>query len=354
MDVGQPAGPSHEAWLIRALFRTQAFRAARVLARRRIVMAMYHGFTAADSHEGIENHEGKHVHVGRFREHLAFLKRHHNVVPLGDVVQALIAGTPLPERAAVITIDDGYRSIYTVAYPALREFGLPASVFLTTAFVDNRQYLWTDRVEFAVNRAAAGVVDLAFGATALNLDLRTVAGKRAAESRLRGLLKAMAQESRLGAVEAIERATGCTLLDAAGGTDLYEPLTWNEAVEMARSGLVSIGSHTHTHVILARCDPAHAAEELRTSKRIIEGRLGMPCTLFCYPNGRHGDFNAGTGAQLRAEGYACALTTVYGANGRDANVYELKRYNLGKPMIPGELEVRLSGLFDVKSLANRR
>jgi peptidoglycan/xylan/chitin deacetylase (PgdA/CDA1 family) len=241
-----------------------------------------------------------------------------------------------------------------VAYPALREFGLPASVFLTTAFVDNREYLWTDRVEFAVDRAAASVVDLEVGTTALSLDLRTTAGKRAAESRLRGLLKSMPQESRPGALEAIERATGGTLLDAAGGTSLYDPLTWDEAAEMARAGLVSIGSHTHTHVIIARCDPARAAEELRTSKRIIEGRLGMPCTLFCYPNGRNGDFNAATGAELRAQGYSSALTTVYGANGRDADVYALKRYNLGKPMIPGELEVRLSGLFDARSLVARR
>jgi hypothetical protein len=227
-------------------------------------------------------------------------------------------------------------------------------VFLTTAFVDNRDYLWTDRVEFAVNRAAAGMVDLAVGSTALSLDLRTTAGKREAERRLRGLLKSMPQESRLDALEAVERATGRTLLDATGETGLYEPLTWDEAAEMARSGLVSIGSHTHTHVILARCDPARTADELHRSKRIIESRLGMPCTLFCYPNGRSGDFNARTGAELRAQGYSSALTTVYGANGRDADVYTLKRYNLGKPMIPGELEVRLSGLFDVRSIFTRR
>lgn len=354
MDAGPSAVPLYETGLIRVFYRSQAFRAARRLARRRIVMAMYHGFTAADSHEGIANHEGKHVHVRQFREHLAYLRRHHNVVPLGDAVRALRDGTPLPERAAVITIDDGYRSTYTLAYPALREFGLPASVFLTTAFVDNREDPWTDRVEFAVDRAAASVVDLMVGATALSLDLRTTAGKRAAESRLRGLLKSMPQESRPDALDAIERGTGRTLLDAAGGSSLYEPLTWDDAAEMGRSGLVSIGSHTHTHVIIARCDRARAAEELRTSKRIIEDRLGIPCTLFCYPNGRHGDFSAATGAELRAQGYSGALTTVYGSNGREADVYALKRYNLGKPMIPGELEVRLSGLFDARSLLARR
>jgi peptidoglycan/xylan/chitin deacetylase (PgdA/CDA1 family) len=317
-------------------------------------MAMYHGFTALDAHEGIENHEGKHVHVRQFRAHLAYLKRHYVVVPLGDVVQAMTTGAPLPDRAAVITIDDGYRSIYTVAYPALCDFGLPASAFLTTGFVDDREHLWTDRVEYAVNRANIEEAEVPLGRERLRLDLRTVPGKRAAEKHLRGLLKAMPQASRGRALEAVERALGATLRDDAAGHDLYDPLTWDETAEMARSGLVSIGSHTHTHVILSRCDAARTRQELRASKGIIEKRLGVPCGLFCYPNGRAGDFSAETGALVRAEGYSCALTTVYGSNARGGDVYELKRYNLGKPMVAGELEVRLSGIFDAGSRFTRR
>jgi peptidoglycan/xylan/chitin deacetylase (PgdA/CDA1 family) len=344
----------HETWLIRALHVAQAHRVARRLARERIVIAMYHGFTALETHEGIENHEGKHVHVRQFRAHLAYLKRHYAVVPLDAVVRAMTAGAPLPDRAAVITIDDGYRSIYTVAYPALCEFGLPASAFLTTGFVDDREHLWTDRVEYAVNRARVDETEVSLGRDRLRLDLRTIPGKRAAEKHLRGLLKAMPQASRGSALETVERALGATLRDNGSGHVLYDPLTWDETAEMVQSGLVSIGSHTHTHVILARCDAARIREELRRSKRIIETRLGAPCGLFCYPNGRAGDFSAETGALVRAEGYSCGLTTVYGSNGRSGDVYELKRYNVGKPMVPGELEVRLSGLFDAGSRFTRR
>ena len=116
---------------------------------------------------------------------------------------------------------------------------------------------------------------------------------------------------------------------------------------MVKSGLVSIGSHTHTHVILSRCDPVQAKRELRQSKQIIENRLGMPCTLFCYPNGRRGDFNGVTKQLLKDHGFAGALTTVYGMNACGADPCEIHRYNLGKPKIDGELGVRLSGLLDV-------
>lgn len=349
----QTTGPAFERYLIPALFRTRVYRAARRVNRGTVAIAMYHGFTAADSHGGIENHEGKHVHVRQFRDQLTYLKSSYNVIPLGDVVRALTTGSPLPDRPLAITVDDGYRSTYTVAYPALREFQLPASVFLATEFVDGRQFLWTDRVEFAIDHAKPEALILTIRGTSLNLDVRTAAARKSADRRLRSILKAMPQASRLGAVEAVEHAAGCCVSDAREGTGIYEPLTWDEASEMSRSGLVSFGSHTHTHVILARCDPARIAEELATSKRIIEGQLGIPCDLFCYPNGRKGDFNANTAALLRAHGYAGALTTVYGMNARDADVYELRRYNLGKPMMSGEVEVRLSGLMDLGSVLRR-
>jgi peptidoglycan/xylan/chitin deacetylase (PgdA/CDA1 family) len=262
------------------------------------------------------------------------------------LIQALTNGGPLPDRAAVITIDDGYRSIYTVAYPALMALRLPAAVFLATEFVDGRRLLWTDRVEHAVSHAAHDAFDLEIGGERLRVDLKDRPSQMAADKRLRSAMKALPQEKRDATVTALEEAAGARL-DAASSNDLYEPLHWHETAEMVKSGLVSIGSHTHTHVILARCAPERVAEELRQSKQIIENRLGISCNLFCYPNGRRGDFNGVTKRLLKDHGFAGALTTVYGMNGRGADPYEIHRYNLGKPMIDGELEVRLSGLLEI-------
>ncbi|MCX6537578.1 MAG: polysaccharide deacetylase family protein [Acidobacteria bacterium] len=347
------SGPTSERFLLPVFYRTQLYRAARRLNRARVVIAMYHGFTAADSHQGIENHEGKHVHVRAFQQHLAFLTQHYTVVPLQDVVRAWTTGSPLPQRTAVITIDDGYRSIYSVAYPALKQFQVPASVFLATDFVDNRRFLWTDRVEYAVNHATADVLNVTIGSESLSLALTNAQSKMAADWRLRSSLKALPQEGRDQTVDRIERAAGCSVYHAAGGTEIYDPLPWSETAEMVRSGLVSIGSHTHTHVIMSRCEPARAADELRISKHIIEERLGISCDLFCYPNGRRGDFNSTTKGLLKAHGFSSALTTVYGNNGPDADIFELRRYNLGKPMMTGEVAVRLSGLMELGSALTR-
>lgn len=337
--------PALERRLIPALYVAQLHRLARRANRRRIVMAMYHGFTAEAAHPGIENHEGKHVRLAEFERHLAFLTRRYTVVPLDDVVNACVHGAPLPDNAAVITVDDGYRSTYTVAYPALKRVQLPAVVYLATDFVENRRFLWTDRVEYAVNHSTREALDVTVGGAAVRLELGSRDSRMAADRRLRSALKALPQETRDEAVDAVEQAAGCRVDEAAGRTALYEPIRWAEAEEMAQSGLVTFGSHTHTHVILSRCEPARVTQELRRSKQIIESRLGRPCRQFCYPNGRRGDFNDTTKGLLKEQGFSSALTTVYGMNGRDADVYAFQRYNLGKPMVTGEVAVRLSGLF---------
>ena len=334
-----------ERALVPLLYTVQVHRLAGWLTAADVTIAMYHGFTPATSHDGIENHEQKHLPLPALEQQLAFLKAHHRVLPLADVVRALATGASLPRSPAVITIDDGYQSVYRVAYRVLKRLGLPASVYLATAFVDERQFLWTDRVEFAVNHARAGELRVTLGTSTVQLPLDGRESRIAADRTLRSRIKALPQASLEQAVEAVERSAGCAVSGAA--SDLYEPMQWSEAAEMHASGLITFGSHTHSHVILARTEPARTAHELKHSKAIIESRLGIPCEEFCYPNGRRGDFNAATGALVRDAGFRSALTTVYGRNARNANPFELRRYNLGKPMTWGEVPVRMSGLMDL-------
>jgi peptidoglycan/xylan/chitin deacetylase (PgdA/CDA1 family) len=60
-------------------------------------------------------------------------------------------------------------------------------------------------------------------------------------------------------------------------------MTWPDLADAVGTGLVTIGSHTHNHVDLARVDRRTAEEEMRRSKGLIEDRLGVTCEDFAYP-----------------------------------------------------------------------
>jgi len=61
------------------------------------------------------------------------------------------------------------------------------------------------------------------------------------------------------------------------------PLSWAACRDMAATGLVTFGSHTHGHLLLDRLPPDEAAAELDRSRGLIEDRIGAPAHHFAYP-----------------------------------------------------------------------
>ena len=69
-----------------------------------------------------------------FAEQMEWLKANAAVVPLANIVKALVSGAASPPRAVALTFDDGFRDFAELAAPILRKLELPATVFLPTAY----------------------------------------------------------------------------------------------------------------------------------------------------------------------------------------------------------------------------
>ena len=110
------------------------------------VVLMYHRF-------GEDDFPATNIRVEQFEAQLEHLReRGYAVVPLARVLDSLAGGEPLPERAVAITIDDAYRSVYTVAFPRFEAAGMPFTVFVSTEPVDQGLpgYMsWDDMREMA-------------------------------------------------------------------------------------------------------------------------------------------------------------------------------------------------------------
>ena len=116
-----------------------------------VTVLIYHRF-------GEDKYPSTNIGVERFREQLEYLKTNdYKVISLEQLVHYLSEGTELPEKSVVITIDDGYRSVYDNAWPLLRTYGYPFTVFLYAKATENKHwnYLTWDQVK----EMAAGGVD---------------------------------------------------------------------------------------------------------------------------------------------------------------------------------------------------
>ena len=94
------------------------------------VVLMYHRF-------GEDRYPETNIRIKQFEAQLELLKQEEYVVlPLSRLLVALKGKESLPLNSVVITIDDAYRSAYEVAYPRLKEYGFPFTVFVSTDPVD--------------------------------------------------------------------------------------------------------------------------------------------------------------------------------------------------------------------------
>ncbi len=283
-------------------------RPFRWLRRRSAVVLMYHGFTDQPS-DGVVNYQGNRLQQNTFRRQLAFLKANCNVVSLRQVAASLTGGPALPDYAVALTIDDGYESVYTLGFPILREAKVHSTLFVATQFVDERVPLWPDRLEYVFAGAPGD-------AAARRERLKEL------QRRAKNLLPAEREEL----ISPVEAELGRALRLDASAPENYRPLTWAQCREMAGSGMMDIGSHTHSHTIATVLGEDAFAAELAASKRLIEQNLAKPCDLFCYPNGDYDDFDADTSRALKAAGFRCGLSTVAGFVKRRSDPFMMLRF----------------------------
>jgi peptidoglycan/xylan/chitin deacetylase (PgdA/CDA1 family) len=113
-------------FLLLGMFFCISARAAETSA----VVLMYHRF-------GEAKYPSTNTTLAQLEAHITYLRQNNfNVVPLPSVVSALKDGQALPPKTLAITIDDAYKSVFTQAWPRLREAGLPFTVFVATEAVD--------------------------------------------------------------------------------------------------------------------------------------------------------------------------------------------------------------------------
>ena len=270
----------------------------RYLHRKKIIILMYHGFTDTEN-KGIKNCLGLHLDINKFREQMEYLDKYYNVISLEQLVNYYnnIQGYRLPPNPIVITIDDGYKSNYTLAYPVFKQFNIPATIFIATNFVDKKETLWVDKIGMDET-----IEDNAHYYALINKIKSTPQEKIGEE------LKHLKTPSNI--------------------PEIYKPLEWRDIKEMIKSRLITIGDHTCSHSILTHCKSETMEKEISLSKKVIEDNTMIPCRLFSYPNGSVGDFNAETKALLKKSGYSCALTTIEGMNDKYSDVFELKRFGV--------------------------
>ncbi len=252
-----------------------------------------------------------------FERQIAFLARRYRCISMDDLMEAFLAGRPLPRNAAVVTFDDGYRDNYEAAYPILRRHRVPAIFYVTTGALDGGEPLWPSEVRSLVHAAGARITG---PFPAGRYELGTPALRERAARELKQWLVALPRRQRQDALRELKRGSVSDLTFLRNGM-----MTWEQVREMRAGGML-FGAHTITHPLLPSIPLPEAREEIAGSKQALEAELGEAVLHFSYPNPGSGvHWSAAVRQLVREAGFFTAVTSESGyVNPRD-DLFTLRR-----------------------------
>lgn len=303
----------HKKIALALLYHAKVFSILRCLKPNNAGILMYHKIEKY-------NFENNSVSIENFEKQMQYAKNNFNLVSLDDLANFL-KNKKIPRNALAVTFDDGHSSVYKLAYPVLKKFNIPATIFVAFEAVENRSLIWTDEIDYMIQYSEIKPLDLSINGQNFHFELSDWYSKFSAAKKIKENLKKVSEVEKSEIIALLKKSLGSVNVKI----NLQDfMITWNQAREMIESR-VSFGAHTLTHPILTKVSIEKAGFEIAESKRRLESCLNRPVLSFAYPNGEKDDINEEIKNKVKENGFLCACTTIFGNNYVNADLFELKR-----------------------------
>ncbi len=325
--------------------------------RSNFTILMYHRVLEENDEEKEYVQPGLYVSRLVFEKQIAFLSKKYNLLSLGRLTEFLEEKQSPPSKSIAITFDDGWEDNYLFAYPILRKYNVPATIFLTTDFIDSDNTFWFSEISMIlaqqkiIPERLSGILkkvleDDKYISSFQYFDSEEPGSNFIDSDKLIEDLKQFDHEAIMKIIAELNKESG---VSCERFTGKRQTLTWEEVIEMNNNG-IDFGSHGCSHRIMPGLTDAEIERELIESKRIIEGKLSREINLFSYPNG---DYCNHIREMVLNCGYVCALATKGKKESEpDTNLYSLKRISVHEGVSVGPMGKFSRAMFDFHILRN--
>jgi peptidoglycan/xylan/chitin deacetylase (PgdA/CDA1 family) len=270
-----------------------------------VAILCYHGVTGDGPADPRMNFTNLHVRADDLEAHCRLLRDTCHPISLEDWWRARAGGPPLPARPVLLTFDEAYRPLLTLAMPILRRYAVPAVVFVWSDPVEQRRLAWYDAVARQL-----GEPEVERLKTVSHGEWRQVCERHA--------------------------------LPAEDG-DPCAPVSVVELADLARIPGIEIGGHTDSHPILARASSEEQREEIVRNKSRLEAWTGRVVRAFAYPNGESAtDYTRETVKLVEESGFDFGFTTRPGFATPHEPALEHSRFVMLRGISAAELGHRLA------------
>ncbi len=282
------------------------------------------------------------ISLDKFEKQIRYISRNFQVISLDTVADCIQNNEDFPEKAVVITFDDGYKDNYN-AYRVLKKYNITGTFYIAAGCIDNTSTLWLFEVIYLVSKTNQKLITIKLnntnntnntkntknqnsgnrGQNTLRFPLENSKDRSLAIRRITEVIKSHDLIIRED-IRSQLRAQTSDVIDLKEKSEKVM-LSWNQVREMVQNGM-SIGGHTMTHLNLPNAKEDDALREITECKALIQEKTGMPAHHFSYPNGGNYDYyNDSIIKMVKKSGYRTAATSNNGVAVFPCNPFELKR-----------------------------
>lgn len=229
------------------------------------------------------------------------------LVTLDAMLSELSSPSATRSPMVAFTVDDGYRDFVNIGIPIFLEYECPATCFVVPGVIDGTTWFWWDQIDWIQRHANIGTLHIVVDGHSFRLTTGDTDEARHDAVIVSESLKSLPTELLRGAINSFARAANLKFPSVIPNE--YAVATWDELREAERLGF-SIGAHTMTHPILARCTDEEAEAEISQSINRVSEELSNPAKYFCYPNGSEIDFGSREERFVQKAGLFGAVSTI--------------------------------------------
>lgn len=314
---------------LRSMAIDAVLRTSRIVMRSYPRIVMYHRFSAAPSVRAISR--------DAFEAQVRLIRENYHPLSLDDFLLRLQGGGQMPANAVLLTIDDAYEDVYSIAMPILTRYKVPAIVYAPSGFVDRETWLWPDAVRYLLFATAKKSLQLHIAGQSQRWAWQSAADIEGIWNVVADFVKTLRRNDCIEALR--QMAAELQVQLPAEPVEQFRAMSWDQLREWRAAGL-DVGSHTCVHPTMSLESREVQARELNVSKARIEQVLQQPVRHFCYPFGGNADFSDATAELTAAAGYATAVTTEPGlVSAKD--LYRIPRFGAAESL--AEFQKVISG-----------
>ncbi|MBE0417463.1 MAG: polysaccharide deacetylase family protein [Coriobacteriia bacterium] len=298
-----------------------------------------------------------------FVAQMRILSRRYRVLPLQELVDGL-RRRRVPDGAIAVTFDDGYADNLHNAAPALAEFSVPATVFVSSGFVGAAREFWWDEldcivlspgtlpveIELAVGRARFSAIlaeshqhSAADASQDVSWSVEDPGGteRQRLYRELCAFVRPLPADDRTEALAQLRAAANAPAHARSG----HLPLSTTDVRTLASHPYVDLGGHTVSHQMLSARSADEQRIEIAADRAALAEMLGHAPRLFSYPYGSLDSYTAETVDIVRETGYEGACSNHPGVVKPWTDPYRIPRY-LVRDWDAETLAERIDGWFD--------